>query len=248
MSFATGQGVGRTQLIRLDPEWLLDPRTQPNQPTKAAGFSTATATTSWNQPSAIAAPEYVSTCMYYRHFPSVDAFDCFNGHDGTSLQHIPSGASREGERHDARSGRAATTQALCMTLADKAEMATALWNFPSTKNGTITAVVQSTSQPVDGGFNASWALADAAFSPWDLQEHHASVFVGGVPQLPSNRWSTLSFAYDLDLGRCNITLNGKRTTSSPVHIRRRNNEGALSYFALRSLRQIYVESLSRPSS
>ena len=52
----TGQGVGRTQLIRLDPSWLL-------QPTKRADFTTPQAAATWNRPEAVGSAEYVSTCM-----------------------------------------------------------------------------------------------------------------------------------------------------------------------------------------
>eukprot|EP01046_Picozoa_sp_COSAG06_P060574 COSAG06_NODE_12937_length_1310_cov_1.774566_1_plen_90_part_10 len=48
------------QLIRLDPSWLLES-------TKHADFTTSQAAATWNRPEAIGSPEYVSTCMYFRH-------------------------------------------------------------------------------------------------------------------------------------------------------------------------------------
>eukprot|EP01052_Picozoa_sp_SAG31_P008545 SAG31_NODE_434_length_15737_cov_10.315450_5_plen_665_part_00 len=225
--FATGQGIGRTQLIRLDPRWLLQPVG------KTADFTIPAAATSWNRPLAITVPEYVSTCMYYRHFPPSEAFDCADGHDGTSLQRITPRARQEDYKNDGKGvvGGENTTQALCMTLASGAEMATALWNFPSRNKGVVTAIVMHSNRQT--GLNASWALADAAFPPWDLDEHQSSVFVGAVPQLPPNIWSTLTFAFDLLAGTCTVALDGRHVASSMI--RRKSNEGALSYLALRSL-------------
>ena len=230
--FATGQGVGRTQLIRLDPSWLLEPTT------KTADFSSALAKSTWNQPTAIASPDYVSTCMYYRCFGACGApRNCSRGHDGTALKQI----------QQSDGGKPATTQALCMTLTGVAESAAAIWNFPSQSKGTVTAVVQP--GPGQHTLNASWALADAMFPPWDAEEERASVFAGAVPQLPSSVWSTLSFTYDL-AGECTVAVNGIVAVSSPIPIGRRENEGAVSYLAFRSLgpeSTLCIKSLSSTS-
>ena len=60
------------------------------------------------------------------------------------------------------------------------------------------------------------------------------MFAGAVPQLPPGVWSTLSFAYDLAVGECTVAVNGT-AVSSPITIGSQENEGALSYIALRSL-------------
>jgi hypothetical protein len=214
--FATGQGVGRTQLVRLDPSWLLLPKT------KTADFSTALATTTWNQPMEFRSPDYVSTCMYYRRLPPrVTDPDCEKDHDGTKLVSIAATATEQ------------PIQALCMTLTETAQMATALWNFPALSKGTVSAVVRPGTKTGAGAFNASWGLADASFPPWDAQEQRDSVFAAAIPQLPFGEWSNLSFAFELAKKVCVISLNGLVVSS--VTVGRNQTEGALSYLALRSL-------------
>jgi hypothetical protein len=154
----SGQGLGRTQLIRLDPAWLLET-------TKRADFTTARATTTWNRQQAIGSPDYVSTCMYYRHFghsTAPEQFKCGLGHDGTALRKlVPETASS--------SNAPVATQALCMAQPPGVALATALWNFPSQQKGRIVALI-STVPPATsvttrlGGLaslNATFALADA---------------------------------------------------------------------------------------
>ena len=102
----TGQGVGRTQLIRLDPSWLL-------VPTKHADFTTPQAAATWNRPQAVDSDEYVSTCMYYRHIghskppESPRELSCGEANDGTALRMLPETGSSATNRS------VGSTQALC---------------------------------------------------------------------------------------------------------------------------------------
>ena len=150
--------------------------------------------------------------MYFRRLsspPKQADPDCAKGHDGTALQTLaPPLPHKAAEK---------PTRALCMTLAATADMATSSWNFPSLSSGTLTAVVRPGAKAAGAlgsgfDFNASWALADAALPPWDVQQQGASVFAGAVPQLPGGAWSNLSFAFDLAKGECAMSLNGKAST------------------------------------
>lgn len=215
--FATGQGVGRSQLIRLDPTWLIGPQD------KAADFSSRLALTTWNAATAIASPDYVSTCMYFRRLPA-KATDpnCSRGHDGTHLQNLTVVHGEE----------TASTQALCMTLTNTAEMATALWNFPSHSEGSVSiTLVQPAHRPTV--MNATWALADAAMPPWDTREQSSSVFSGSVPPILPLGISQLLLRYSVTSGKCTVRLNNKVVAVATV--KRRVNEGVVSYLALRSL-------------
>ena len=219
MLIRTGQGVGRQQLIRLDPAWLL-------VTSKQADFTTTVAAETWNQQEAIASPDYVSTCMYYRRLPAKPGgLKCGEGNDGTAL----------------RAFLPPPHQALCLAQPPGIALAAALWNFPSASRGIITAVITTipaAAHAAEAGssavLNASWALTDAAFPPWDEAEQKNSVFHGAIDVPASSAgpiWADLTLVYDIIRGECTVSVNGRAAVTLPLG--RRDNEGRLSYLALR---------------
>lgn len=228
------------QLIRLDPSWLLES-------TKHADFTTSQAAATWNRPDAIGSPEYVSTCMYFRHFGHSSRqqppkeLSCGKGNDGTALRMVP---DREGT---ALVGSARSTQALCMAQPPGIALATALWNFPSAPAGRVTAIVaaiepklleaatttttlNSQSHPA---LNATFALADAGFPAWDETEHQESIFLGTIDglQAHTSTWSNLTLVYDIKSQKCAVFINSVLT--SELALQRHDNENVISYLSLR---------------
>ena len=218
--FRTGQGIGRTQLVRLDPQWLTSSATQ----SKLADFASVEAQETWNDPRAIGSDSYGTTCMYYRAIPAEQADPLCNAKtDGTTLQQ---------QKDD---GKPALCLALPSPLSADAALtgpqpapttATFLWNFGAATAGTITARVRAS------GDGFSMALADASMPSWDLAEQQASVFATNLPPLPLDKWCTVRLKWG-SMQSCTLSVDGGDPV--PVSVGRTANEGALSYLVLRGL-------------
>jgi len=113
---------------------------------------------------------------------------------------------------------------------DELDADCASWNFPAASRGKLTLRLM----PREGWRGLSVALTDRFFNPGDDRGESAAVFCQqfGVGDLPSGKWTELTFEWDLARQACRVRRGGQAMADLPLIA---STKHGISYLRLRSL-------------
>jgi hypothetical protein len=227
---ATGQGRGRTALLRIDPDWLEATHHEDDFSGGLDGWSVF--------------KPFGPASGYWRNRTQgpqlVDPPDKGGANSPLKKGTVPLGGgrnigeNRRSQRDSPLFQRAA--KVLHIRRPDDKAGDEAVWNFPAGRRGRLVVRLM-----LQAGFaGARIALADRFIPPGDPVAEELAVFrltidsdgrLEGGPQLAPGRWYTLAFDWDLGDGRCGVLLDGAPSTAL-ARVNRQSD--AVSYLRLAS--------------